>query len=62
MNDDVRSRLRALLTRAADVEASRQQAERDSDQVRAAALEAELRQLWREHADLEAAAEDSRHG
>ena len=53
MSDDTRARLRAILTRAADAEASRQQAERDGDRVRLAALEAELRQLWREHADLE---------
>jgi hypothetical protein len=44
---------RTLLTRAADAEASRQQAMRDGDHERVAALEAELRQLWREYTDLE---------
>ena len=53
MTDDMRSRLRAILTRAADCEASRLRAVRDGDHTRAAALEAELRRLWREHADLE---------
>jgi hypothetical protein len=48
-----RNALRALLTRAADAEASRQRAVKDGDQVRVAALEAELRELWRQHADLE---------
>ena len=56
MTDERRSRLRAILTRAADAEAARQRAERDGDAVRLAALEAELRELWREHADLEAQA------
>ena len=53
MTDDTRARLRAILTRAADAEAARQQAERAGDRVRTEAFEAELRQLWREHADLE---------
>jgi hypothetical protein len=49
----VRSELRALLTRAADCEASKQRAKRDGDLVRVEALEAELRKLWSRHADLE---------
>ena len=56
MNEDVRNRLRALLTRAADAEAARQRAERDGDHTRVAAFEAELRALAREHDDLEAQA------
>lgn len=44
---------RALLTKAADAEASRQRAVREGDQQRVAALEEELRKLWREYGDLQ---------
>ena len=54
MTDDTRNRLRAILTKAADAEASRQRAVQDGDDARVAALEAELRALWREHSDIEA--------
>jgi len=48
--------LRAVLTRAAQAESRRQEAERSGDQrARDAALD-ELRELWRRHADLESAA------
>lgn len=57
MNEATRNAMRTILTRAADAEASRQRAVRDGDQVRVAALEAELRELWRQHADLERQAE-----
>lgn len=50
----VRSELRALLTRAADAECSRQRAVRDRDHSRQAALEHELAALWQRHAELEA--------
>lgn len=53
VTEATRNAVRALLVRAADAEASRQRAVRDGDHVRAAALEAELRELWRAHADLE---------
>lgn len=53
-HEELRNVLRALLTRAADAEASRQRAVADGDQVRVAALEAELRKLWCEYTDLEA--------
>ena len=43
----------ALLTRAANAEAARQRAVQDKDWPRVASLEAELRQLWREHEALE---------
>ena len=55
MNDEARrNALRAILTKAADCEAARQRAVQDRDEVRVAAYEAELRELWRQHADLEA--------
>lgn len=57
VNDDTRARLRAILTRAADAEASRQRAVRDGDEARVQALEHELRELWRAHSDLERQAE-----
>jgi ribose 1,5-bisphosphokinase PhnN len=53
MTDAIRSQLRAILTRAADAEASRQQAVADRDWTRAQALENELRELWQAHGDLE---------
>jgi hypothetical protein len=53
MTDHRENEMRAILTRAADAEASRQRAERDRDWPRVAQLEAELRRLWRAHADLE---------
>lgn len=57
MTDEAtRNALRAILTRAADAEASRQRAVRDGDRPRVETLEAELRQLWRQHAELEARA------
>lgn len=52
MSDEAkRSALRALLTRAADCEAARQRAVKDGDQVKVAAFEAELRELWRQHGE-----------
>ena len=53
MTEDIRSRLRAILTKAADCEASRQRALQNGDHARVAALEAELRRLGAEHSDLE---------
>lgn len=53
MTDATRAELRAILTRAADAEASRQRAVRDRDHLRVAALEAELRELYRQHAEIE---------
>jgi hypothetical protein len=54
MTEAIRNATRAVLTRAADAEASRQRAVQDKDWPRVAELEAELRRLWREHAALEA--------
>jgi len=53
MSEAHRNALRTILTRAADAEAARQRAVQDRDHARAAAYEAELRQLWRQRADLE---------
>lgn len=52
-HEERRNLLRAILTKAADAEAARQRAVQDGDRVRAEAYEAELRELWRAHADLE---------
>ncbi len=53
MSEAQRNALRTILTRAADAEATRQRAVQDGDQVRVAACERELRELWRQHSDLE---------
>ena len=54
MSDEAtRNALRSILTKAADCEAARQRAVRDGDRVRVEALERELRELWRQHSDLE---------
>lgn len=53
MSDETRTQLRAILTRAADAEASRQRAVQDKDWQTVAALEAELAKLYREHAEVE---------
>ena len=45
---------RALLTRAAEIEAARQNALRVGDVVAVARLEDELRRLWQRHSELEA--------
>jgi hypothetical protein len=52
-HEQLRSAQRALLTRAADCEASRLQAIRDRDWPRQATLERELAALWRAYADLD---------
>lgn len=49
----VRTELRALLTRAAEVEARRQRARDSRDAAATDALEAELRELWRAYVELE---------
>lgn len=54
MTESERNALRTILTKAADAEAARQRAVRDGDRARVEAFEAELRELWRAHADLEA--------
>jgi hypothetical protein len=54
MTEAQRNQRRALLTRAADCEASRQRAVQDRDWPRVAQLEGELLALWRQHAHLEA--------
>lgn len=51
-----RNALRALLVRAATAEAARQAAIERRDSSAEIAAEAELRELWRQHADLEAQA------
>jgi len=48
-----RNQLRSILTRASDNEVSRQRAVQMQDWPRVAILEAELRRLWRQHAELE---------
>jgi hypothetical protein len=53
--DDQRSELRALLTRAAIVEAERQRARDRRDWPAEARAELELRRLWQRHSELEAA-------
>ena len=50
---DTEAELRALLTRAADLEAQRQAAHQAKDWPKVAGLEIELAKLWRRHADLE---------
>lgn len=47
------SELRAILTRAAAIEAERQAAKERCDTSALAAAEHELRQLWRRHTELE---------
>jgi hypothetical protein len=47
------AQLRAILTRAATVEAERQAARERRDWPAVAAAERELAVLWRQHADLE---------
>ena len=51
---DRAAELRAVLTRASDVEGKRQAARQRDDAEAVAALENELRKLWARHADLEA--------
>jgi hypothetical protein len=50
---DVEAELRALCTRAAEAEARRQAARDRGDHHAEAALEEELRRLWRRHAEIE---------
>ena len=50
---DLEAELRALLTRAADVEAKRQAAHLHADWPQVARLENELRRLWSRHDQLE---------
>ena len=50
---DTDSELRAILTRAATVEAERQRARDRGDSPAEAAAEHELRRLWRRHSELE---------
>jgi len=50
---DARSEMRAILTRAATVEAERQAAHQAKDWPRIAGLERELAALWRRHSELE---------
>ena len=52
---DREAELRAICTRAADIEARRQDAQAAKDWPRVAGLERELAALWRRHADLERA-------
>jgi hypothetical protein len=51
--NDLEAELRALCTRAADAEARRQAARDRGDHHAEAALEEELRRLWRRHAAVE---------
>ena len=51
--DGTESELRAILTRAATVEAERQRARDRQDWPAESAAECELRRLWRRHAELE---------
>ena len=51
--DSIDSELRAILTRAATVEAERQRARDRGDSRAEAAAEHELRRLWRRHSDIE---------
>lgn len=53
MSAATRNQLRSILTRASDNEVSRQRAVQMQDWPRVAILEAELRRLWRQHAELE---------
>jgi hypothetical protein len=53
VNEATRSQLRALLVRAAHIEAQRQAAHQAQDWPKVAGLERELLRLYREHADLE---------
>ena len=50
---DTDAELRAVLTRAAAVEAERQRARDRQDWPAEAAAEHELRRLWRRHSELE---------
>jgi hypothetical protein len=52
---DRRGELAAVLTRAATVEAARQAAVQRGDTAARDALERELRELWRQHGELERA-------
>lgn len=56
MTAEHRAEACALLTRAADLEARRQSALKKGDDAVVVAIENELRELWRRHADLERAA------
>ena len=51
--NDTESETRALLTRAATLEAARQRAHKAKDWPRVAGIERELACLWRRHADIE---------
>lgn len=53
MSDSQRNELQALLVRASVTEAARQAAKARGDAPAERALEAELRQLYREHSALE---------
>lgn len=53
MSDATRAELQALLVRAATLEAQRQAASKAGDAQAQQGIEAELRALWRRHADLE---------
>jgi len=54
--DDIRREQHALLVRAAEIEAQRQQAIRAGSLIAVAALEGELRRLWKRFAALDGAA------
>jgi len=55
---DAATEMRALLTRAADLEARRQAAQRRGDEPAERMAEDELRALWRRYTELEAACFD----
>jgi hypothetical protein len=56
VTDAQRNELQALLVRASVAEASRQAARTRGDELAERALEAELRELWQRHSELESAA------
>jgi hypothetical protein len=53
MATDARTEQRAILTKAATVEAQRQLARQRGDEVAVREYERELRQLWSRHRELE---------
>jgi hypothetical protein len=55
----IRSEMRAVLTRASDVEARRLAAKDRGDWPAVAQCERELSALWRRHADLECAGDEA---
>ena len=56
MTDDIRFAIKAVLVRAADMEARRQAAIQRGDDTAREAAERELQQLYHEHQQLEARA------